>query len=490
MPTSRHRRANPTALVAAYRLLAFTLAERTSVDQTVHVRAWEQPSLGTVMRSPEEKSLRVRLPGRAVLASKTLSSDDSVHEPECTTMWLIPDLGSTPVAGYREMLRRLIVYFEVSGDRELQLVVATVDPDGEGRRGASWLTLLDRLGAPLAPGVLNTRVIHWEQVMTVVGNRKHSASAYSGVADLCAFPGGSSATRRAGPIPTHAREQVLHLVGRHPFLTTGQLAQLLGKTTTSVKRLESDLVEAGLLRRLDFDEMDAGQVDLTRDEFCRLCLVEVTSAGRRQLAASLGIETTAAARYHGLIGSGRRDTGRRRRLLHTLAHTIGANGVFVALAVAADVARRSGSTECLTEWRSAAACERRHCKPDGYGCYRRDGRKHGFFLEYDRGTESGRKYAAKFRSYYRYRDSRQAERDFEGFPTVVFVTTRPAAEYRIAEHAYRASCARAAAPLRVLTTTTERISGAPKGLLDRVWQRHDTDPRGSGRNQLYWLFGD
>jgi hypothetical protein len=41
---------------------------------------------------------------------------------------------------------------------------------------------------------------------------------------------------------------------------------------------------------------------------------------------------------------------------------------------------------------------------------------HGFFLEYDRGTEPARKYAAKFRAYYRYRDSGQAARDYDGFP--------------------------------------------------------------------------
>src|SRR5438874_8161073 len=38
---------------------------------------------------------------------------------------------------------------------------------------------------------------------------------------------------------------------------------------------------------------------------------------------------------------------------------------------------------------------------------------HGFFLEYDRGTESRRQYGAKFRAYYRYRVSGQAQRDYD-----------------------------------------------------------------------------
>ena len=87
-----------------------------------------------------------------------------------------------------------------------------------------------------------------------------------------------------------------------------------------------------------------------------------------------------ATRYHGFIGSARSQTGRRRRLLRT----------FVAFAMAADRVRRDGGTDQLLESRSAASCERRNCKPDGYGYYVRDGVAYGFFLEYDRGTESSR----------------------------------------------------------------------------------------------------
>src|SRR5437764_6795978 len=63
---------------------------------------------------------------------------------------------------------------------------------------------------------------------------------------------------------------------------------------------------------------------------------------------------------------------------------------------------------------------------------------HRFFLEYDRGTESRRQYAAKFRAYYRYRDSGQAQRDYDGFPTLLRITTDSIAESRIAEEAYGA----------------------------------------------------
>lgn len=200
-------------------------------------------------------------------------------------------------------------------------------------------------------------------------------------------------------------------------------------------------------------------------------LVETTNLGRRRLAGWLGLGPAAAPRYHGLSGNGRGDAGRRWCSLRALAHTLGANGVFVAFAAAADEVKRTGGADALADWRSAAACERRHCKPDGYGCYVRNGIAHGFFLEYDRGTESARKYAAKFRAYYHYRDSGEAARDYVGFPAVLFVTTDPAAEYRIAEQAHRAWFIMGLEPLTVLITTTHRIGMDREGILGRIWRR-------------------
>src|SRR5215831_14432848 len=135
--------------------------------------------------------------------------------------------------------------------------------------------------------------------------------------------------------------------------------------------------------------------------FALLGLVEATKKGQRLTASWLGLGRAAAVRYHGLSGHGSRDSGRRWPLLRTLQHTLGVNDVFVAMAMAADLVRGAGGTDQLAEWRSAAACERRQCKPNGYGCYKRDGRAYGFFVEFDRGTEGRQKYAAKLRAYYR-----------------------------------------------------------------------------------------
>lgn len=120
--------------------------------------------------------------------------------------------------------------------------------------------------------------------------------------------------------------------------------------------------------------------------------------------------------------------------------------------------------------RPAAACERRRCKPDGYGCYRRGGTRYRFLLEFDRGTERANQYAVKLAAYYAYRDSGQAARDYAGFPDVLFVTTTSAAETRILAAAERAYTRFAGRPLPVFTTTTERILSTPYGILGPIWR--------------------
>lgn len=214
-----------------------------------------------------------------------------------------------------------------------------------------------------------------------------------------------------------------------------------------------------------------------------LDVAELTASGRRQLARMLGLPAAAAQRHHGLsVGSARH----RRHALRSLAHTLGANGVFVSLALAAHAARARGADEALEEWRPAAACERRHCKPDRYGCYRRGDARYGFFVEYDRGTERASQYAAKFAAYYAYRNSGQAARDYAGFPDVLFVTTSAAAEARIVAAAERAWARFGGAPLPVFVTTLDRIADDRCGMFGPIWRR----PRAAGDavpGYGYWL---
>ncbi len=345
--------------------------------------------------------------------------------------------------------------------------------------------LLNRAGCRQAECLLQVRVLTWDWLAERVKPVKSADVLGADGSGICTDENGSIGARSL-PAPARSREQLLHLIGRHPCLTVDQLARLLGTSIARIRRLEDELIGDGLLRRIEYGELPRGGTVIAYGEFAALGLVEITSRGRRRLAGWLGVESAAAGRYHGLTGNGGREAGRRWKLLRTLAHTVGANGVFVAFAVAAEAVRRGGGTDEFVEWRSAAACERKHCKPDGYGCYVRRGVAHRFFLEYDRGTEGARKYAAKLRAYYSYRDSAQATRDYNGFPSVLFVTTDPAAEERITEAADRAWFGRGPEPRPVLVTTTVRMMESADGILGPIWRVIPTEPPSSTASLRAW----
>jgi hypothetical protein len=152
-------------------------------------------------------------------------------------------------------------------------------------------------------------------------------------------------------------------------------------------------------------------------------------------------------------------------------------------------ATRLGGDEGLEEWRSATACARGRFRPDGYGCYRRDGWRFGFFVEYDRGTEHSAQYAAKLTAYYRYRDTGDYRRDYNSFPVLLVVTTTDAAEARFAYQAYLLTRSRGGAPLRLFLTTTARVLGHLEGLLGPIWRAPGPEFRVNQRNRMYWLPG-
>jgi Replication-relaxation len=201
----------------------------------------------------------------------------------------------------------------------------------------------------------------------------------------------------------------------------------------------------------------------------------LTGSGLEFVAAQQGLSLARAVRFNGLLGGGpKHPTGIRRLLVRELGHTLGADALFVGLY------RRYGtrpveSDDAIVEWRSAAACSRRRARPDGYGMVRHRGELYGFFLEYDRGTMSARDYAEKWAVDYDYRDSRAYELDYDGFPTILVVTTDSSAEERIARSARSASVGRPVS-LRVLLTCEWRITDDPSnflGLLDRIWRTPD-----------------
>ena len=134
---------------------------------------------------------------------------------------------------------------------------------------------------------------------------------------------------------------------------------------------------------------------------------------------------------------------------------------------------------------TAAGCVRGRFRPDGDGCYRRGRTRHGFFLEYDRGTERSREYLAKLASYYLYRERGGWRHEFQSFPVLLVVSNSERAESRCAEAADRQAARTQEGPLSLLLTTVGRIENAPEGTLGRVRRtRGDTVGRRS-----YWLAG-
>jgi Replication-relaxation len=270
-------------------------------------------------------------------------------------------------------------------------------------------------------------------------------------------------------------------VGRHPFQPPERLAAVLGWQVKWARQIRNRLMARGLMRLLGPEEVgvDGGVPEL----------VELTEAGLGIVAAQQGLSLPAAVRYNGLAGGGPDNPiGSRRQLVAHLSHTLGVDGIFVDLTETARKAADSGIDEALLEWRNAAACCRRHLRPDGYGLYRRGGRLYGFFLEYDRGTMSARDYLQKFAAHFDYLTTGGFNRDYEGFPTILVVTKDRTAEERIARAAGAAAVGRGAS-LPLLLTCEWRIRSDPRnpeGLLGPIWREPDRsfqDRRGWQINQ-------
>jgi hypothetical protein len=156
--------------------------------------------------------------------------------------------------------------------------------------------------------------------------------------------------------------------------------------------------------------------------------------------------------------------------------------VFVELAETARALAAAGEDAGLEEWRGPAACARGPVRPDGYAILRLRGRRFGFFLEYDRGTERPAQHLAKLDAYNAYRDTGRYARDYDGFPAILVVARDTDAEQRIAAVAAASAVGRSA-PLPLLLTCEWRYRGDglraahPEGLLGPVWRAPESPHR-------------
>jgi hypothetical protein len=271
--------------------------------------------------------------------------------------------------------------------------------------------------------------------------------------------------------------RLLQLIGQQPFLRVPELATILGQTPDHLREHLRRLCLQGLIQELVQPDARRGHP------------VELTVRGLEVVAAGQGLSLETAVRACGLAGGGAAaPLGPRQSLAYHLAHTRGVYIMLLSLYRTAQRFAAAGRDDAVVEWHSAARCSRRHMRPDAYVLYRHDGLPVGLFLEYDRGTLRRRDYRAKFAAYHVYLERRLYEREYDGFPTILMVTTRYGTEDRIAQAAREARAGRGSA-LPLLVTTAWRVLHDPRnpdGLLGPVWRTIDM-PASSPR--LCWPLG-
>jgi hypothetical protein len=109
--------------------------------------------------------------------------------------------------------------FQASVDK-CQIVVATIDPNGAGDRVKSWRKLLENISSATSDMCADVRFVTCDYVATAVGHNNLPGLVRAHVCQ--AIPSRHRMTSR------RLLEQVLQLMGRHPLLSTRQLAILLG----------------------------------------------------------------------------------------------------------------------------------------------------------------------------------------------------------------------------------------------------------------------
>jgi len=478
VPTLRH-------LLDTYELLGALAASRPGSPTLL---AWERPWRRHYPR-PAGRSFGVV----TVLAYATLSWNGVVG-----SYLLLPDIGAIPLRLQQATLARLLLLRRAQDGHLPPQLIATTDRE----RMRAWERLLHDLMRARREAPLASRVVRWDDLsrgladLPVQANEqardnlvrpvqlpplhpRRPASPIPRIVGNELAISARSATEswcRTALVVTLTDYWLLEVIGFHPYLTANQLSDVLGSGTAPVCRRLDRLLGLDLIRHPSVEEVG----DATFQEFH-----ELTMRGLTLVATHLGLSLAVAVRELGLVGGGPdKPVGSRRKLVRTLAHTRGADDIFVRLYRRARVRMVAGYDEAMMEWQNAAACSRRHLRPDGYGVYRRGTHYDGFFVEYDRGTMNARDYFKKFGAYYRYGVTRRFERDYNSYPTILVVTLDNAAEERIARVA-RATAVGQPGELPVLLTCQWRIDDVTNsdGLLNPIWR----EPNSDFDNRRHWV---
>jgi hypothetical protein len=161
---------------------------------------------------------------------------------------------------------------------------------------------------------------------------------------------------------------------------------------------------------------------------------------------------------------------------HMLAHRLGVNAFFCALAEAS----RANEGHCLVTWRPEHWVRTRtaEVKPDGFGRYLHPGGACEFYLEYDRATEAFGALARKLEGYLKLAAGWTKEQDLIGFPNLLLIVPEGVREGEVGSalrHAigtvHAAGSLAMAFPLYV--ASEDRLSEG--GVLGPAWRHLPTD---------------
>jgi Replication-relaxation len=185
---------------------------------------------------------------------------------------------------------------------------------------------------------------------------------------------------------------ILHLVGEHRVFTTHQLAHVFFDSHDRAEHRLRELTQARLLARF--------RPHTRHGEGSAPYHYVLGPLGAAVVATEQGVDARQP--------SYRADKALAIAHSQRLAHVVGVNGFFIALAGYARHQRAQGAR--LTVWWSERRCADRWgrlVRPDGYGRWQEYGREVDFFLEYDRGTEPLDRLAAKLAGYRELADATQ-----------------------------------------------------------------------------------
>jgi hypothetical protein len=251
---------------------------------------------------------------------------------------------------------------------------------------------------------------------------------------------------------TDRDRRILALVGEHKVLTTEQLAVLeYGSKTRAQHRLR-ELHGLDVLWRFRFPRIAGGSYPWH---------YALGYTGARLIAAQKAVRPPRPAEHQQHL----------ERLVESpkLRHQLGVNDFFVALAYYARQHERShpiqGHILGLDTWRSEGWITDFHdrlVRPDGFGCWAERNRLTRFYLEYDTGTETLDRVAAKLEDYHH----AQQRATYPEFGVVLFTVATARRETGL-----RAALARSLIHLddSVAMATTARDYGHPDGPAGPVW---------------------